>query len=510
VNAGTGYQSFPLGMTTPVAPTLAAQGGGSPGMQGGDYSIVITPARKETGGYNNPSPRADVTLATGDAVKISFPAMDTANGQNAWIWWGTTFQASLGADKNYLEGPWFKGGLLDDTQVDPAGGDFIVEWLDAQIERSGLVTFDNDEPTDAEFVANFNNVPVYISCQGIPNEAGTTTSPGPFIVPAKPDNIEAAPLTLAFSSSPPEMIYGVTAGVGRLYLLTSNHLQIAQGTPQLNVPVLIQPFWKTGFKNPYQVVFVNGRLYGYPVSGPTRSASEGVEGSEEKAFAADVQEIFQNWTPCHVLVAHDPSNEAICFFHAANSLNDDGFWTTRVLMFGLRQDAWIGDITLSSSAQDMIVSGVATVGNNLDFLAGGRQSDNSIAVNTYSFDQVAGDQVSWYSAPAFSDNGNEQRNSVIKSVIVTGNLTNASIGVFASGPTQAIPVAALETGNSSSATGAVTLPDTTVDTLSQRQPINVPNARVSTCRVEGVYDGSSALNRIDEMVIEFSKQGVRN
>src|SRR6185503_2405125 len=151
------------------------------------------------------------------------------------------------------------------------------EWLDGQIERNELVTFDNDAPSPAGWVVNFNNVPVYVSCQGT-----DSTTPGPFIIPAKPGNIEAAPLTLAFSSSPPEIIYGVTQGQGRLYLLTSNHLQICQGTPQPDTPVLIQPFWKTGFSNPYQVVFVNGRLYGYPVSGPTRSASEGVEGSEEK------------------------------------------------------------------------------------------------------------------------------------------------------------------------------------------------------------------------------------
>jgi hypothetical protein len=210
-----------------------------------------------------------------------------------------------------------------------------------------------------------------------------------------------------------------------------------------------------------------------------------------------------------VLVAHDPNNEAICFFHSADSLNSNGFWTTRVLMFGLRQDAWVGDITLSSSTQDMIVSGVATVGNNLDFLAGGRQSNNSVAVNTYSFDQIAGAAVAWYSAPAFSDNGSEQRNCVIKSVIVTGTLTEASVGVFASGPTQSIPVTALETGNSSSATGAISLPNTTSDTLSQRNQVNVPNARVSTARVEGIFSGSGIKNRIDEMVIEFSIMGAR-
>jgi hypothetical protein len=504
-NSGAGtYTNFTLGMTTPSAPTVAAVGGGSPGMQAGSYSIVITPARTETEGYNNPSPRADVTLATGDKMRITFPAMDTTNGQNAWIVWGTLFSDSLGADKNYLEGPWHKVRLLTSSDVPTGGGTYDLEWLDAQIERNELVTFDNDQPSAAEFVVNFNNGPVYISCQG-----ANGSSPGPEIIPAKPGNIEAAPLTLAFGSSPPEIIYGVTQAQGRLYLLTSNHLQIAQGTPQPDTPVLIQPFWKTGFTNPYQVVFSNGRLYGYPVSGPTRSASEGVEGSEEKQFAADVQEVTQSWIPCQVLVAHDPVNDAICFFHSADSLNSSGFYTTKVLMFGLRQDDWIGYVDLSSTTQDMIVSGVATVGTSLQFLAGGRLANNTVSVGTYTWDTPAGSSVSWRGAAQFSDNGSEQRNSVIKGVEVTANITSGSFGVFGAGPTEAVPVSTLASGNSASITGAVSLPSTSNVSLSQRFQVNCPNLRVSTVQIEGTYSGTGTRDRLDEIVIEQVVQGCR-
>jgi hypothetical protein len=501
--AGT-YTNFTLGMNTSAAPTVAAVGGGSPGMQAGSYSIVITPARTETGGYNNPSERADVTLATGDKMRITFPAMDTANGQNAWIVWGTLFSDSLGADKNYLNGPWHRVILLTDSDVSPAGGDFDLEWLDAQIERNELVTFNNDPPSDAEFVVNFNNVPVYISCQGT-----NGSSPGPFIIPAKPGNIEAAPLTLAFSSSPAEIIYGVMAAVGRLYLLTSNHLQVAQATPRNDTPVLIQPYWQSGFTGPGQVIFAGKRLYGYPVSGPTRSASEGVEGSEEKGFAADVQEITQNWIPSQVRLAEDPTNEAVCFFHVADSLNDDGFWTTKVLLFGIRQDGWIGYIDLSSSTGDMIVTAAQKIGTSLQFLAGGRQADNSIAVNTYVWDTPAGMNVAWRAAAQFSDNGSEQRNSCIKAVEVTANITDGSFGVFGAGPTEAVPVTTLASGNASSLTGAVALPSTSNVSVSQRFMVNVPNVRVSTVQVAGVYSGTGTRDRIDEIVLEFAIQGAR-
>lgn len=497
------YTNFPLGMDTPAPPTLAAVSGGSLGMQAGSYSMVITAARTETGGYNNPSDRADVTIADDDQVEVTFGAMDTANGQNAWIVWVTTYAASLGADKNYLEGPWFKLRLLTTADVPTGGGVINLEWLDAQVERNDLITFDNDPPSDAEFVMNFNNVPVYISCQG-----PGSTSPGPFIIPAKPDNIEAAPLTLAFSSSPPETIYGFVLAEGRLYLLTSNHLQIAQGTPQPDIPVLIQPFSKPGFKNPDQVIVLGDRLYMYPTSGPTR-AREGVAGSATDDFATAVQEITSDWVPGHVRLAHDPSNDAVCWIHSANNLNDDGFWTTRILMFGRKQDDWIGDVLLSSSTGDMIVSGVATVGQSLNFLAGGRQSDNSVAVGTFTFDVVSGDPVEWYAAAQISDSGDEMRSVVVKRPRATAKTTDGSLGIFGWQPTQVIDVDALESGNAASLTGAVSIPNAAGVVETEQFPVNCPNLTSSTIRIQGEFAGSGDRDRVDELIYEVAQMGIR-
>jgi len=368
------YTVFTLGMDTPAAPTLAAVGGGTKGMQAGSYTMVITPARKETVGYNNPSVRSNtVTIATGGMVATTFPAMDTVNGQNAWIVWVTTFEASLGSNLNLLEGPWFRYVLLDDTQVSPAGGVVNLEWLDTEVENNEIVTFNNDAPTDAEFVELLNAIPVYISCQGQGYDLHPeATSPGPFICPAKPNNIEAAPLDVAFSSSPPETILGAVSAQGRIYLLTINHLQIAQATPSDTVPVLIRPFWKDGFANPYQLVFVNGNLYGYPTAGPSRSVGDGDEIVAERDWAADVYEIIQHWNPGQVLVGYDPENDIVVFIHSADALNDAGFWTTRMLGYGIPQGFWVFDRRMTSDTQDMIVSGVATIGDRMELLLGGR------------------------------------------------------------------------------------------------------------------------------------------
>jgi hypothetical protein len=374
--AGT-YTNSELGMTVPTGITAAAVGGGTKGMRAGAYSLVVTPGHTETDGYNNPSERIDVTIADNDKVQITFVAMDTARLQNRWGVWATPYSATLGGDLKYLEGPWFFVRWVSDTDVSPAGGTFDVEWLDAEL--GDLVTFDNDAPTDAEFVVVINNIPVWISCQGHGFAAHpAATSPGPFICPAKPGNIDAAPLGVAFSSSPPETILGAVAAAGRIYLLTPNHLQIAQTTPSDIVPIIIRPFWHNGFANPYQLVFINGELYGFPVSGPTRSVGDGDEIIAQHDWAEDIGEIVlgsgtvTGWNPGQVLVGFDPFNNAVVFFHAADRLNDAGFWTTKWFMFGISQDFWIGEGEFSSDTQDSIVSGVATVGDRLELIIGGR------------------------------------------------------------------------------------------------------------------------------------------
>jgi hypothetical protein len=501
------YANYTLGMDTSAPPSLSAVGGGSKDMQAGNYSMVITPARTQTGGYNNPSERADVTIATSDQIAVTFPAMDTANGQNAWIVWVTTYADTLGADLNYLNGPWHRLRMLDDTEVDPSGGTINLEWLDAEVEFNELVSFNNDAPTDAEFVELINAVPIYISCQGPGNVVHPeATSPGPFIVPAKPGNIEAAPLELAFSSSPPETILGVVSAQGRLYLLTFNHLQIAQATPSDDVPIIIRPFWKDGFANPYQLVFVNGELYGFPVAGPSRSIGDGDLIEAQRNWAEDVAEIVLTWNPGQVLVGYDPYNDAVLFFHSADRLNDDGFWTTRWLMFGISQGFWIGDGEFSSSTKDQIVSGLATVGDRLDLIVGGRTGADAGSAKTVRFD--AGDGSAWYIAPSISDSGVTLRDKVIKSVRVTGTLTDPTYAVYAYGPSDVIDVDAIEAGTGST-TGLKSLSNTAGVAQSPRQQINIPNAMQHTVRIAGDCSGSDLLDRVDQIVYEQSVMGVR-
>jgi hypothetical protein len=383
--AGT-FANFTLGMDTPVGITAAGVAGGTKGMQAGTYTLVVQAARKETGGYNLASLKATVTITAGQKVRVTLPAMDTANGQNAWRISVTQFQQSLGATATNLNGPWFfyqpatqtlPNVTCTDDDVSPSGGTFDIEWLDAEIAFSDKVDFvvADDPPVEANYVALLNATPVWISCQGQGfSTHPEATAPGPFIIPAKPTNIEAAPLILAFSSSPPETILGVVSAQGRLYLPTPNHLQIAQATPDEAVPILIRPYWTDGFAHENQLIFLDGVLYGYPVSGPTRSSGDGDIQSIQTDWAAPVFEVMRNWNPAQVLVGYDPTEEVLLFLHVADSLNTAGFWTTRVLGYSVSQQMWNYDDVVSSDTRDMIVGGVATVGDHLELTVGGRDS----------------------------------------------------------------------------------------------------------------------------------------
>lgn len=376
------YTNYTLGMVQPTAPTLSAVAGGTKGMRAGNYSVLVTPNRLATAGYNNPSLRADVTIANNDKIRVDMAVGDTTNGQDAWGIWVTPYSASLTSDLNYLQGPWFflREVAVADL-VGGSGGYVEIEYYDSEIEGQEIVSFDNDPPPQALFVEELNSAPVWISSRGpsFTRTGPTITedpSPGPFVCPAKPNNIEAAPANIQASSSPPETIIGSLASAdGRIFLLTGDHLQIAQSTPDPAIPIIVRPFWKDGFASPDQLVFHNGNLYGFTMGGPAKSEGDGVEREAEKAWASKVAEITDTWIPGHVMVAYDPRCDGICFFHIADSLNGWGFWMTRVLVWGLSQGFWISDIMIGidQDDHDSIVCGVATVGDNLYIAKGGRR-----------------------------------------------------------------------------------------------------------------------------------------
>lgn len=366
--AGT-YLIYNLGLAaSAVGPTVTEVVGGAKNMQIGHYSLLLVPSRSSLNGAGNPSPKGefDITVAGHRAeVDVTAVTVDATNGQE-----GFDVYASL-STQGGIQGPWF---FLETVLIaDIVASKFDVEWEDSQIGRTGNeVDYDNDPPPEAGFIGTIVGYPIAISCNG---KFGGT--PGPSIVPAKPGNVDAWPAEWNVTSSPPEVILGIATALARIYLLTPKSLQQAQYTPSGNSqvpPVTMRPYWRVGFANPYQIVFVNQMLVGYSLMGPTKSIEGTQNVVEQTDFGGYVSDIISTWNPAHVVVEHDPDPRvnAVCFFHSADSKNDAGFWRTRVLLWGVRQAQWIGDVFIESDTRDMIVSGVAQVDTHLEFLAGGR------------------------------------------------------------------------------------------------------------------------------------------
>lgn len=496
--AGT-YVPRDLGMATPTtAPTVASIAGGEKNMQVGHYSLRLAPARIETQGYNNLGPKVEFDIATnGDMAEVDLAAVpfDTAHGQNAWDVYGS--ESTSGG----IQGPWFFVKQI--TAADITANKFTVEWLNAEINRMGAWEFIDHGPAPASgYVALLEGNPIWISCFGL-----FGGSPGPALVPSEPRNVEAAPAEWVVSSNPSQNLLGVLTALSRLYIPAPNSLQQAVYAPTGDVlipPVSLRPYWHTGVCHPYQIVFANSMLVGYAHIGPTRSTVSDSEDAGEQFFGGDVAEIIKSWVGGHVFVAEDPDPNvnAVCFFHSADSKNSQGFWRTRVLVWGLRQNAWIGDVFIESPTKDMIVCGVATVDNHLEFLAGG-----SVQIDTYRWNQVSGESVNYAAAWQLSDGGAENQNKTVHSMRTTGKFTAGAMRLYGYDSAANIAISDIE-DQVNSVSGDISLGTQTDVQTSPLETMVFPNLGVFTMQVAGTWAGTGEPDRCDESVLEFDLSGV--
>lgn len=504
--------------TTTVTPVTKA-------MPAGVYGIRVAKASTKLGvpSYGNPSENMTVTLTAGQRIKIDFTAMDSAADANdphdAWRIYGTLVNGSTEV--------WYWSKTISSEDLGTtAAATYYLEYLDGELTAlSQLVSFDNDVPCDAEYIASVTGYPVLVSCQGQGTIAQKTgTNPGPSVVPFKVNNIAAAPLVRdsgqrsEVPTSPPETIIGFYLAAGRLYLLTANSLPIAVFTADDDFPIATRPFWKTGFSNPYALCFVNGGLWGFTASGPTRSAADGEPGSEEHKFASDVEEITKPWPAERIQTVHDPQNECVCFCFGGAYQNSEGWWVSIILPYMLRDGNFSLPIIISSDTRDMIICGSATVGNNMEFLAGGRNGSGGIDAETWRFDGGLndGDVISAYIAPQFTDGGDERRGKTVKHPSVRGILQSGTLGIHGAFAGEDIDVAVLEAGNSGSKSGSIALSNSDAVNMRPVEEVSVPGLSVYTIRVDTEYDGSQLdangdpiKSRIDEVVWESIIQGAR-
>lgn len=370
-----GYSVAPSGVKVDVV------SGGSKNMSVGNYSWRFAWANFDTAfGFSNPGEVVKfldgtttpiAITSTNQRFRINFTDALLNKPTNADS--VVVFRSQYGDASSNInlaaEGSWYLAAQVKISDLE-SGNLLYIDVLDGELGFE--VSFDNDEPPDADWLSFISGDPILISCYGdktTDNDDGT--SPGPFISPGKRGNRDAFPADIAVPLSPPDTIIGFVPGVGRLFLMTRVSLPFASGTGQSDFPVVTTPFWQTGFNSPYGLVLINDFLYAWTAKGATRSIATGDAG-DEQFFSAAVEEITKDWNPGYIHAVHDRQNELVVFIYSAAERDADGWWISLALPFYLRHGVFGPLIPLSKPDRDFIVCGAANIGGKLQFIAGGR------------------------------------------------------------------------------------------------------------------------------------------
>lgn len=549
------YSIYKLGMAVPTTVSATGVAGGTKNMQAGTYSVRIAPSRTTTGGYNNPSPKAEVTITTGQKVRITFPAMDTASGQDAWDVYVTQYSQSNAG----IEGPWYYYETITTSQVSDAGGTYDLEWNDAEVSGSRLLTFDNDPPPDAAFVASLQGLPILISCNGrgrklqgtVATVAGDNTvtgtgtafttdlsrgqiiyidnklydvtsvtsdtsievnpaplatdsplvisladtAPGPVVRPAKPAvngaNVEAFPANFKVAVDPPENIVGWIRG--------------AQGRIFLATENYIHLCSSTG--NPDLPVTVR----------PFWRA--GIRNPQAMLFVNDTLYAYTQNGPTRsvgdgdeTIMEHSfaapvaavfenwvPERVRVGYdpkneavcFFHATVGSGSNPRLSECLMFMLRLGKWSTTIIIQDSVESRTITGVATVAGKMIPLFSGEN---------YVWDSGTA-VITSYAASPFWDAGDSGADKTIHGMQITArSAVDATGGIYAAEAGTPIPLLDVENG-ATPTSGTLTFPLSDTVQPSYLQRCNVPRARLFAARIALTWNGTGDPSRLDEITL---------
>jgi len=120
----------------------------------------------------------------------------------------------------------------------------------------------------------------------------------------------------------------------------------------------------------------------------------------------------------------------------------------------------------------------------------------------------AGPGNAYYVVLPVSDAGDELRSHVVKSARVAGKRTNVTITGWGYDVNTPVNISDLENGTNSS-TGALAVADSTQVSQSPLIGINIPNAVLSTVRVDGDDTGEDTRDQIHEILYQRASMGVR-
>lgn len=471
---------------------------------------------------NHPFSTGDQVFLSSSGTAISLTALGSpiVNTTPAWVYRIDKDSIKLCATKDKA-----LVGTADDItgagtgthtiQYLSQGKYYYLEYLDSDIYEE--VTGNNDKPPFCEYVAKIEGKPMYVSAYGKrTNEATKGSNPGPYVVVSKFSNPDAAPTEWSASTVTGDIL-GWFEGVGRWFLMTASSLEFVvstglfgqslQGGDSLEVPIISRPYWKTGAANRYSIMLVDDTLYGRSGGKFFQSVGNGDENVQKYDFGIFVDDIVRDWYDGHVLSGNDSRNAQIAFIYSASHKNTNGYWCSTILPFSIARKAWLPKIILSKTDRDMIISGVATVDEKLEFLAGGRVSGGTFQTRTYRF--AAGESgltsMPYYLVWQPSDDGAESTSKQIHSFRPSGKFKSMKVQIHGATPGNVISVANMEDGTS--ALGEVSFADSTAVTRYLRSKCRFKNLATYALRLSGTWDGNNIKDRLEELVVEISAHG---
>lgn len=298
-----GGVEYTAGLTAPPKLVLNASSGpaisvsGTAGVLTGDYAVVYTKVRSQTGAESNGSPPSDVVSTSGKAIQILFPTPDP--GQDMWGIYVTDPGLATTGPFNFLK------------NVPSSQGSVLIDFTPAQTENGLEPPTDNDPPPVGKFVANIGPIMVVLGTFG-----GANTGVFAGVSPSKSNNAEAFPAGFTTFLNPPETVIGFAARPteGELILWTANSLQSLLYTGSAEAPIVSRALWPlTGILSPHGGCFADSQFYGF--SGPSGPVRLGPNGDPDSRFAQPVREKMRldGWDPTKVVVGWDSMEDAVVY-----------------------------------------------------------------------------------------------------------------------------------------------------------------------------------------------------
>lgn len=431
LQSGTTLTAYDAGLQPPASVgTVATETGGSKSMDG-KVSIVACQRRTAVNVTSNPSPASVQTLSSSGNNRIRVTLGSLTTGADAWWFGGTdwgrgdygpwklirevrvtlpgtiTFtngsSAFSGVSTRFLRDlrngdritanstNYYVGATSDTagviysdaaltTPINFAGatGTYAVTVIEVVLDyRNGeltdLIESDNDPPPIMDGILNFNDV-----LFGWRNNS---------FYAAKIGNPEAWPATLERSTMSGGNILQAFGGDAKIYLLTTNSLEVVTFTQDPDNPFILRQAWAFGFTSPTQAVVADGVLYAaVGVSSGVKIVRTRVDDSPDLEFSANVESDMIGWNVANVVMAVAPAEGAVLVIH------NDGTNTT-IIPYMLQLGAWSLPQSLSGRVKD-----AATVANTCNFIV-----YDGTNFRAYRFEGGTGSGISKYACWPFLD-----------------------------------------------------------------------------------------------------------